>query len=141
MMQLEHIYNQVTKGNVISTSSSNLLLLNVEDILGYAQLKADKFIKTIKVFNIKRAIEEIISIQEYQANSRNITISHEFIGFPIKKSALEKCKETKTPDVADLNLLIESDEKRIKQVLMNLQSNGLKFTKEGGKIQIICEFI
>jgi hypothetical protein len=52
----------VSKGNIISTASSNLLLLNVEDILGYAQLKANKFIKTIKVFNIKRAIEDIISI-------------------------------------------------------------------------------
>jgi signal transduction histidine kinase len=34
----------------------------------------------------------------------------------------------------DQNLMIESDEKRIKQVLMNLQSNALKFTREGGKI-------
>ena len=30
------------------------------------------------------------------------------------------------------NFLVESDEKRIKQVLMNLQSNALKFTKDGG---------
>jgi hypothetical protein len=40
-----------------------LLLLNVEDILGYAQLKAGKFRKIIKSFNVKRAIDEIISIQ------------------------------------------------------------------------------
>jgi hypothetical protein len=83
-------------------------------------LKANKFIKTIKVFNIKRAIEDIISIQEYQANTRNIAIVHEFIGFPVKKSAKEKCAGMKHPPVADLSLLIESDEKRIKQVLMNL---------------------
>jgi signal transduction histidine kinase len=37
--------------------------------------------------------------------------------------------------------MIDSDEKRIKQVLMNLQSNALKFTKEGGTIRIICEYI
>jgi signal transduction histidine kinase len=44
-------------------------------------------------------------------------------------------------ELKDRNLLVESDEKRIKQVLMNLQSNALKFTKEGGKIQIICELV
>lgn len=37
--------------------------------------------------------------------------------------------------------MIDSDEKRIKQVLINLQSNSLKFTKESGIIKIICEFV
>lgn len=60
--QFEAIQAQMSKGNEIQTSSSNLLLLNVEDILGFAQLKAGKFIKIIKKFNIKRAIDEIISI-------------------------------------------------------------------------------
>lgn len=53
---------QIAKGNQIQTSSSNLLLLNVEDILGFAQLKANKFVKIYKRFNIKRCIEEIQAI-------------------------------------------------------------------------------
>ena len=61
-IQLQFIYKQVIKGNEIQTSSSSLLLLNVEDILGYAQLKAGKFVKNIKKFNIKRAVDEIVSI-------------------------------------------------------------------------------
>ena len=32
--------------------------------------------------------------------------------------------------------MIESDEMRIKQVLINLQSNSLKFTRAGGKIKV-----
>ena len=43
-------------------------------------------------------------------------------------------KYTKNIPVCDQNFIVESDEKRIKQVLMNLQSNALKFTKEGGEI-------
>jgi signal transduction histidine kinase len=126
--QLRHFHSQILKGNEIQTSSSNMLLLNVEDILGFAQLKAGKFSKIVKKFNIKRCIEEIISIQIYQAKSKNIDLSCEFLGFPVKKDLSQ-------------NLLIESDEKRIKQVLMNLQSNALKFTKDEGAIKIVCTYI
>jgi len=43
--------------------------------------------------------------------------------------------------IKDQNLMVESDENRIKQVLMNLQSNALKFTKQGGKVSIIAEYL
>jgi len=33
---LLHIHQQFLKGNQIQTSSSNMLLMNVEDVLGYA---------------------------------------------------------------------------------------------------------
>jgi signal transduction histidine kinase len=77
---------EICKSVSIMTSSSSLLLLNVEDILGFAQLKAGKFVKVIKGFNIKRAVEEIVAIQQYQAESKNISIRTEFIGFPLKST-------------------------------------------------------
>ena len=48
-------------------------------------MKAGKFIKNIKLFNIKIAVDDIRSIQEYQAQGRNIEIISEFIGFKPKK--------------------------------------------------------
>lgn len=60
------------------------------------------------MFNIKRAIEDINNIQQYKADSLNITLYTQFIGFPNKADS-------------DLpNYLIEGDEMRIKQVLINL---------------------
>jgi hypothetical protein len=81
---LIHMQQQIAKGNSIQTSSSNMLLLNVEDILGFAQLKANKFVKIYKRFSIKRAIEDIQSIQLYQAASKRITLTVELYGFPTK---------------------------------------------------------
>ena len=138
--QLKDVYDEVLKSVNIMSSSSQLLLLNVEDILGFAQLKAGKFVKIIKRFNIKRAIEDIVSIQQYQAESKNIQIQTKFLGFPPRN--LQKIyPDGEEIPISEQNLMIESDEKRIKQVLINLQSNALKFTKETGVIQIVTEFI
>jgi hypothetical protein len=54
------IYTEITQSSRTMTTSSNLLLLNVEDILGFAQLKAGRFNKIIKKFSIKRAVEDIV---------------------------------------------------------------------------------
>ena len=57
---------------------SNLVL----DLLDYAQIKAGKFRKNITKFNIKETVAGIMSIQERQAESKNITLSAEFDNFP-----------------------------------------------------------
>jgi len=59
---LDEVHDELNKSIRTMSSSSNLMLLNVEDILGFAQLKSGKFVKSIKKFNIKKAIEEIVSI-------------------------------------------------------------------------------
>jgi len=42
-------------------------MMNVEDILGFAQFKSGKFIKNIKQFNLRKMINDVMSIQQYQA--------------------------------------------------------------------------
>jgi signal transduction histidine kinase len=44
------------------------LQFHVEDILGLAQIKSGKFSKNSSVFEVKKAIEEIVKIQEQAAN-------------------------------------------------------------------------
>jgi signal transduction histidine kinase len=39
----------------------------VQDLLDFAQIKAGKFRKNIKLFNIKEAIDQVVAIQSYKA--------------------------------------------------------------------------
>ena len=82
-------------------------------------------------------MEDIAAIQEYQAESKEIVLTTEFAGFPPKNPDIKVIKG----QPYEMNMIVESDEKRIKQVLMNLQSNALKFTKEGGKVTILVEYV
>lgn len=133
------LHAEMVQSVSVMSSSSQLLLMNVEDILGYAQLQAGKFVKQIRQFNVKRAIQDIISIQKYQADAKQIKISTEFLGFPTKRVALASGSISKFSE--QNSFLINSDEKRLKQVLLNLQSNALKFTRDKGTVSILCELI
>ena len=73
---------------------------NIEDMLALPQLKQGKFNKVIERFDAEAAVQEIISLQEYQCKQKNVKIEKKFIGF----------KEEK---------FINMDEKRFQQVLLN----------------------
>lgn len=107
--------------------------MNVEDILGFAQIKAGKFTKAVKPFSVKRAIEETMTIQQYKADSLKINMESEFVGFEVDNKVSSTGKL--------LNFVITSDEMRLKQVIMNLQSNALKFTRSGGKVKITATYV
>ncbi|EAR86396.2 ATPase, histidine kinase-, DNA gyrase B (macronuclear) [Tetrahymena thermophila SB210] len=92
--------------------NSNLLLLNIiNDILDYGQINQGKLELQFQPFSIVDAITECIDLIYFQANQKGLTIEVEF----------------------DVNLpeLIYSDQGRLKQVLLNLLSNSLKFTDAG----------
>ena len=82
----------------------------VHDLLDYAQIKAGKFRKKMSLFDISKTVEEVKSILQQKADAKGIVLENK-ITF----------EET----------LIFHDEQRITQILLNLQSNAVKFTEEG----------
>ena len=56
-----------------------MLLFHVEDVLGIAQLKSGKFRKNVTRFNIKKAVDDIVEIQQYSADQKNINIDVRFM--------------------------------------------------------------
>ena len=51
----------------------------VDDLLDFAQLNAGKFRKSIQEFNLKEAIEEVVSIQKDKANLMGITLDSQYV--------------------------------------------------------------
>ena len=90
--------------------SFNLMTI-VNDILDFSKLEAGKLNLDIKCSNLRRCIEKTSDIILGKMIDKNIEFS-----FDIDKEISE---------------YIEIDENRIKQVLLNLLSNSIKFTTKG----------
>jgi len=98
----------------------------VQDFLDYAQIKSGKFRINAKPFDIKSTIDNVISIQKLKAAESGIILKTEFEGM----SSIDNSDSS----------TIYSDEQRVMQVLLNLQSNALKFTRQGS-ITILAKIL
>ncbi|MUJ25359.1 ATP-binding protein [Aliivibrio fischeri] len=96
--------------NTIETSSQTLLVL-INDILDLSKIEAGNFAIYSQPSNVREVIFDTLSIDIAKATEKNLDL-HIHI----------------SPDVPNFLTL---DEHRIKQVLMNLTSNAMKFTHKG----------
>jgi signal transduction histidine kinase len=51
----------------------------VQDLLDYAQIKANKFRKVLKTFNIRESVERVMCIQRKKAQEQTIEFYPEFV--------------------------------------------------------------
>jgi len=94
----------------------------IHNIIDFGQIKSNKFAKNISCFNVRDTVENVMEIQRKKAEEQNL----DFI------SVFENIDTQEQP--VDQNLfspLIWTDEQRLKQVILCLQANALKFTQEG----------
>ena len=97
-------------------SASTHLLGVINDVLDISKIEAGKFELSETQFSIRRMVNESIDVIQYKAKEKNIELVVN----------LEK----------DLPNIIVSDEQRLRQVIMNLVSNAVKFTPEEGNISL-----
>ncbi len=104
---------------VIETSANNLLSI-INDILDFSKIEAGKIELEKAPVRIETIINEVSDILASKASKKNI----EFITYI-------------NPDIPDL---VEADHVRIRQVLLNLANNAVKFTDEG-HVLLSCELV
>lgn len=94
----------------LSVSSANLRDL-ITDILDFSRIESGEITLTSEGIQIDKLFEEILSIMSVQAIEKNIYFNSEHR--PIA------------------NLVFEGDHVRIRQILINLVGNAIKFTQKG----------
>ncbi len=102
-----------------SYDSTNRLIDMVNDMLNISRIESGRFTIDPKPMNIVTLVQEVIA--EMQAKSTELGIKL-FVTVP-----------------AEPLPVISADADRIKQVLINLIGNALKFTVKDGSISVTCE--
>ncbi|AFZ46070.1 multi-sensor hybrid histidine kinase [Cyanobacterium stanieri PCC 7202] len=95
--------------------SGSLLLTIINDILDLAKIEAGKIELEKKPFNLHQCIEEVLKLMRANAINKNIKLIY------IKNHLIP------ADFIGDIN--------RLKQIILNLVSNGIKFT-EKGEVQV-----
>jgi len=98
-------------------SSSRHLLTLVEDVLDFARVEAGRLTVHAEQNRVADTVEAAIGLVRPQA---------EAAGIPVEGA----CE----PDVK-----YWADERRVRQILVNLLGNAVKFTPAGGRIVVTCE--
>lgn len=101
-------------------SSAKYLLSLINDILDMSKIENGRMEIVSEEFSMGVLMEELKGMIETQAVQKKITYSH---------------------NVSIRHDWLVGDSVRLRQVLLNLLSNSLKFTKEGGKITLVAREI
>jgi two-component system cell cycle sensor histidine kinase PleC len=86
----------------------------INDVLDMSKIEAGRFVLDYSTFNLDDMIEEALRIVKGQGEERGITIEEN----------------------VSKNIELEADRRAIKQILINLISNAMKFSKENGRIHV-----
>ena len=98
----------------IATAAKHQLSL-INDILDLSKVEAGRMELEAATFDLQSAIDNALTLVRERASRRGIALTGRIDG-PVGA--------------------IHADERKVKQVLLNLLSNALKFTPEGGRIDV-----
>ncbi|MDR2756149.1 MAG: response regulator [Planctomycetaceae bacterium] len=102
---------QFEYAQLIKASGESLLFL-INDILDFSKIEAGKFELSMSMFNLHTTLETVIGILASRAEEKQLELVVTF--------------------GRDVPKFVCGDEGRLRQILINLTGNALKFTDEGG---------
>ncbi|HEY9715001.1 MAG TPA: ATP-binding protein, partial [Chroococcales cyanobacterium] len=92
--------------------SSRLLLGLLNDLLDFAKLESGKMVIESTPFSVSRLVEDVVGLNKARAEQKGLSFISSF-----------------APDVP---ALVKGDPAKVRQILLNLVHNAIKFTDAGG---------
>ena len=111
--------SQVRYVDNIYRSARHLLNL-INDILDLAKVESGKMKITLESFSLRDCLDQVCNVVRPLSMEKNVTLT---VG-------VEEEVDT-----------IVGDEVRVKQIMYNLLSNGIKFTEEGGRVDVCARVV
>ncbi len=109
---------KLTKSLSTIDNAAKHLLTIINDVLDISKIESGSFNLYTAPFDLMNTLGEVLDILEKQAAEKDISL------------------QLQAPDFAGQPLCINSDDVRMRQVIINLVSNAIKFSKNNGKIFI-----
>ena len=103
--------DQRTYAIAIDQSARNLLVV-IDEILDFSRIEAGKLTLSIAPFSVELAIQSAVELMAPRAHAKGLEIA-----WSVEPS---------------LTRIVAGDEARVRQILLNLISNAVKFTDHGG---------
>jgi signal transduction histidine kinase/CheY-like chemotaxis protein len=94
------------------------LLALINELIDIARIESGEFSLSVEPVAMQPVVEETCRLMAPLAADRSITISQHF----------------QTPALA-----VKADRQRLRQILVNLMSNAIKYNREGGAVVITCQ--
>ncbi|KAH8695230.1 putative sensor histidine kinase/response regulator TcsB/Sln1 [Talaromyces proteolyticus] len=146
----EEDLSRIKKSLKVVYKSGDLLLHLLNDLLTFSKNEIEQAVRLDeKDFNLADIKSQILTIFERQFHEKRVDFSVKFIGTSIGEVPLhESLLSEKQPVVAVSpafgppgtgrmkDMVLWGDHHRILQILINLVSNSLKFTPEGGSVEV-----
>jgi len=118
LMDTQLTAEQLNCAETIRKSSSALLIV-INDILDFSKIEAGKLDFESLDFNLHSVVDDVADVLSLAADDNGIDFS--------------------VAIAADVDTYVTGDSGRVKQVLLNVVHNAIKFTEPGGRVSIGCE--
>jgi PAS domain S-box-containing protein len=111
--QVPHLHHILTGGR-------HLLEL-INEVLDISRIESDRMHLSLEPVSVSLALKEAVEL--------------------IQPLATEQAVNLFTPPELETNCFVLADHQRLKQVLLNLLTNGVKYTGEGGAVMVTCQIV